>query len=355
MTPPDQPKNRILFVDDDRRFLDMISELLQAQQPGVWQVFLAGSSAQALSILRENSIDLVVLDIQMPVVDGIQFLRLLERKYPNLRKSVLTAHADEARRTECLEHGAELFLEKPATSEGYETLFAALRELAALSAPDTGFRGVLAKAGLNDVIQLECVGRRSSILEVSTSALRGRIYLEDGAIIHAMAGTLKGEAALHRLLALAGGDFSLRPFEPPPERSIEGQWEFLLVEAARKRDEGTGAPAESATAAGPQLEPAAAPTANDVVVDEIILCSSQGQVLHEWQCRNVDGRLKLFTQLARAAGKIAQAVAAGRFDRWEVNGQSERVIVQLQPDRQVLVRTRRSAAAPPPAPSPKPA
>jgi hypothetical protein len=50
-------------------------------------------------------------------------------------------------------------------------------------------------------------------------------------------GTLIGEKAFYRLLSLTGGEFHLQPFKQPPERTVHGQWEFLLMEAARIHDE----------------------------------------------------------------------------------------------------------------------
>jgi hypothetical protein len=103
--------------------------------------------------------------------------------------------------------------------------------------PQQGFQGMLRRVGLQDVIQMECLGRNSSIVEVQDQQMRGRIYIENGSIIHAAAGDGTGERALQQLLALAGGSFELLPFEPPPQRTIKGQWESLLMEAARLRDE----------------------------------------------------------------------------------------------------------------------
>ena len=67
-----------------------------------------------------------------------------------------------------------------------------------------------------------------------------------------------GECALQQLLALAGGSFELLPFEPPPQRTIEGQWESLLMEAARLRDETAscnGSPAKDSAAESTTLHP----------------------------------------------------------------------------------------------------
>jgi hypothetical protein len=67
--------------------------------------------------------------------------------------------------------------------------------------------------------------------------MQGQIYIEGGMIVHAAVGTLVGEKAFYRLLSLTGGEFHLQPFKPPPERTVHGQWEFLLMEAARIHDE----------------------------------------------------------------------------------------------------------------------
>ena len=355
-------KKRILLVDDDRAFLDMLGELMHTQQPDAWDVHLAASTAQALSMLREHSIDLVVLDIQMPVVDGIQFLRLLERKYPDLRKAVLTGHGDAARRAECTELGAELFLDKPQTAEGYEIVLAALQELAAVD-DVSGFRGTLRKAGIVDLLQTECAGRHTSILAITSPQLRGRIHVLDGDIIHAEAGKFSGVEALNRLLALAGGDFKLEAFAPPAKRTIEGPWQSLLAntpmpcDAAAEfvsiEDAPTPEPAlqpiadNVATQGQPAAGPSAAAPGADVVIEEIVLCAgAEGAVLHEWQCRNVKARMKLFEQVAAAAARISKIGGFGKFLRCEALAPPERLVVQFKSDRQLLVRTRRGASAP---------
>src|ERR1700759_1266306 len=97
---------KVLFVDDNLQFLEMIERLMGSWSQGEWQIYLAQNAGKALIILQEEAIDLAVVDVQMPVVDGIQFLALINRKYPNVQKVTLSAYADEASRTACLGHGA---------------------------------------------------------------------------------------------------------------------------------------------------------------------------------------------------------------------------------------------------------
>ena len=174
----------------------------------------------------------------MPVVDGIQFLALITRKYPTVQKVTLSAYSDDASRAACISNGAELFLEKPRDPADLEIIFATLRELARHKPTVTGFRGVLRQASLQDVIQMECLNRNSSILEVNAGKWQGQIFIKEGSIIHAQAADRNGEAALNKILCLKGGEFSLRPFAEPPRQTIDGPWEFLVMEAARARDEG---------------------------------------------------------------------------------------------------------------------
>jgi len=338
-------KHRVLFVDDDSTFLEILGELFLLRSNGAWQVLSASTAARALALLQEQPFDLVVLDINLPVVDGLQLLRLLHQRYPQIKKVVLTGYADESRRTECLSHGAELFIEKPRTSEGFETVFATLNELMAWK-PQEGFRGVLRQVGLQDVLQLECLGRNSSILEIFNAQTRGRIYIEEGVIVHAAAGATAGESAFHELLALPGGEFNLKPFEPPPERTLEGHWESLLMEAARVRDEKQeeSAPTNSGAPAVEQIltgEASGVASTTGTRIEEVVICSGQGAVLYEWHCKDVTSRLKLFQHIAQQAERLNQLHSFGRFDRLELSGPQGRAVAQVQNDRRVLVRATR--------------
>src|SRR3990172_5043187 len=84
---------RILLVDDDADFVAMFGDFLQTHRPGAWAVHTAANYNEALARLKEHSFNLVVLDIQMPVMDGMQFLTLLKRSYPGLQVIILSGMA----------------------------------------------------------------------------------------------------------------------------------------------------------------------------------------------------------------------------------------------------------------------
>jgi CheY-like chemotaxis protein len=229
-------KHQVLFVDDDIAFLEAITELYAILGDKTWEIHRASTADQALAALQQNAIDLVVLDIGMPVLDGVQLLNLIHRRYPDVKKAILTGSASAGDRAVCLANGAELFIQKPLSTDGMKAVFTTLDELITW-AQRKGFSGMLRQVGLQDVIQIECLGRNSSILEVRNQRMQGQIYIEAGTIVHAVVGTLVGEKAFYRLLSLTGGEFHLQPFKQPPERTVHGQWEFLLMEAARIHDE----------------------------------------------------------------------------------------------------------------------
>jgi CheY-like chemotaxis protein len=235
--PPASGKRvSVLLVDDSKAFLEVTSELFRNMGGRGWDVQTAAAADDALAILQQREIDLVVLDVVMPMLDGVQLLKLIHHRHPAIKKVILTGNLNESTRADCLANGAELFLEKPAAPDGYRFIFNVLDDLIVWTERE-GFTGTLRHVSLTDVIQIECLGGRSCILEVNAPGVRGEIYIKAGTIVHATAGTLSGDPAFHRLLALVGGDFHLQNYRDPKERTVRGTWEYLLIEAARLRDE----------------------------------------------------------------------------------------------------------------------
>lgn len=231
-------KFHVLFVDDSHAFLDSFGGVCAEYSNHTWEVLTALTADVALATLKEKPVDLVVLDVNMPMLDGLQLLNIISRRHPGLKMSVLTGKATEARRTDALANGADLFLEKPLTADGMKSVFNMLNDLVSWSALE-GFSGAVRSVALQEVIQMECNGRHSSVFEIRNHEVRGQVYIEAGAIIHATVGPLIGEQAFYKLMSLRGGQFQVLPFRTPPERTIQGRWEFLLMDAARVTDEET--------------------------------------------------------------------------------------------------------------------
>jgi hypothetical protein len=126
----------------------------------------------------------------------------------------------------------------------------------------------------------------------------------------------------------------LLPFEQPAQRTISGPWEFLLMEAARVRDESAqAADADPAAGASPD-----AGAYTHVTVVETLISSDAGDVLYEWQCPDAGTRLAWLQTVAHAAAEMASESPLGAFDRLEINAGFGRAVAQARADRLIFVR-----------------
>jgi hypothetical protein len=90
-------------------------------------------------------------------------------------------------------------------------------------------------------MQLMMLSGKQAVVEVvSREGERGLLFIDSGSVRHAKCGELAGEDALFRCLSFAGGTFANLPWTEPEETTIHKPGDFLLMEAARKRDEAKG-------------------------------------------------------------------------------------------------------------------
>lgn len=107
----------IMIIDDDPYIRELESTLLRNEG---YTIYEAGNGREALQQLKENKIDLCVLDIMMPEMDGYEFCRLARKYYQDLPILMLTAKGDLSQKVKGFEHGADDYLTKP--FEGIELI-----------------------------------------------------------------------------------------------------------------------------------------------------------------------------------------------------------------------------------------
>ncbi len=83
----------------------------------------------------------------------------------------------------------------------------------------------------------------------------------------------------------------------------------------------------------------AIPERSRTQVDEVLLCSPQGDVLYEWKCHDTATRIGLLEFVSQKARQIAQGLPLGRLDRVEMSCASSRLVVRIADDHGMLVRT----------------
>ena len=101
---------QLLLVDDEERFLHTTKILLEKR--GV-VTFTATNGADALKAMDAHRIDVVILDVKMPGIDGVEVLRKTKQKYPLVEVIMLTSHASVESAVEGLKLGAFDYVKKP--------------------------------------------------------------------------------------------------------------------------------------------------------------------------------------------------------------------------------------------------
>jgi DNA-binding NtrC family response regulator len=101
---------KVLFVDDEIDFLDTLMKRMKKRGVDVRGV---GGGEEALQLLAENPPDVVVLDVKMPGMDGIQTLKEIKQRYPQVEVIMLTGHASVDAAITGMELGAFDYLMKP--------------------------------------------------------------------------------------------------------------------------------------------------------------------------------------------------------------------------------------------------
>jgi len=107
---------RVLLADDQRLVRESLGTLL-GLLPGIEMVASASDGEEALALAEEHSPDVVLMDLRMPRLDGIEATRQLRQRQPNVRVIALTTYADDESVLGALRAGARGYLTKDASSE----------------------------------------------------------------------------------------------------------------------------------------------------------------------------------------------------------------------------------------------
>lgn len=105
---------KFLVVDDEKGVVAELKELLEMRD---YKVYSATSGEEALSIMKKENPNIVVLDILMPGMDGIEVLRQIKKTHPKTRVIMLTAVEDEGMKKMTTSLGASGYLTKPYSFE----------------------------------------------------------------------------------------------------------------------------------------------------------------------------------------------------------------------------------------------
>jgi len=110
---------RALIVDDSSVMRKIVERSLRQAGIEIAQIFEAGNGAEALTVVNENKVDLILCDINMPVMDGLEFVKQLSgvENAKNVPVVMITTEGSESHVVQALSCGARGYIRKPFTPE----------------------------------------------------------------------------------------------------------------------------------------------------------------------------------------------------------------------------------------------
>ncbi|MCP4680451.1 MAG: response regulator [Deltaproteobacteria bacterium] len=221
-------KMQLLLVDDDPQISWGVGRCLTRAGCAVTT---CGNGEEAIKVLKSKEFEFLITDIQMPRLNGLALIEWVAQNRPRMRIVAITAFGCPSVQQVVLKKGAILYIEKPFDPD-------ILIETIKKPKPRKSFCGNVDSIDLFDYVQLVFVTMRELVLEISScDGEEGLIFVKEGSACHAECGEIEGEEAFFKCLSFEGGAFVTLPWREPVKTTIDRRGDFLLMEAARSKDE----------------------------------------------------------------------------------------------------------------------
>ena len=149
---------KVLIVDDEETLTWSMSKSLSKDRDK-YEVIIANNGREALNQLKKNDIDLVISDIRMPDVNGLDLLVRVKKEFPQTKVIIMTAYGSSDVQKEANRRGSLFYIEKPFEINDIRKI------IIDLIGKKKGFRGRVVGLQLTDVIQMNCLGRLTTALD----------------------------------------------------------------------------------------------------------------------------------------------------------------------------------------------
>lgn len=233
--------NEILIVDSDTQTLRIVKEALL--QNG-FMVHFSHTCELAMQLAIRNRPDLILSEMALPDMEGLEFMGLVQ-KTPEIAEIpfiFLTSRSLIRDKVAALEAGADDYIPKPFNeNELVARIRAVLRRynksrITTLTKED-GIKGSIREINLIDLIQLFDMGKKTAVIEIAGHGKEGRVYFENGEVVHAVCEKVFGKEALFDILAISEGTFLIHLNIRSKIRTLQGPSTNLIMEAMHRFDE----------------------------------------------------------------------------------------------------------------------
>lgn len=137
----------ILLADDQYLFLESLKLVLESLAEDIHVVGTVSNGEEALAFLEQQQVDVALLDVRMPIMDGVQAAGEIRKRWPDISVIMLTTFEDDEYVSEALQRGAQGYLLKNIAPHMLVSAIRAVRDGSILIAPDIAGHLALALAG----------------------------------------------------------------------------------------------------------------------------------------------------------------------------------------------------------------
>ncbi len=224
-----EPTRTLLLVEDDRATQSFLMRGLRGLNG--FRILLADHGQDALDLLLQEEVDVLVTDLQMPVLDGYQLIGEVSARYPHIPIIVVTGTSPEEHAYLPFRLGAmSLFAKPPRLSALMEEIRTAVEK-----PKDAAIRGL----SLASLLQLLSWERKSCTLVVRAPEGLGLLYVMEGQLIHGAFRDREGQAAVFEILGWE--DIHVEMVSTcRVEPTLQAPLEELLMDAAVAKDHRRG-------------------------------------------------------------------------------------------------------------------
>ena len=227
---------RVLIVEDDPAQARLLSRSFARQRPDL-TIITSGNGAEAVRLVSDSGVDLILTELSMPGLDGFEFLAWAANHCPEVPVFAMSTLDDDETISRVSALGAVGYFSKP-----IDVKAVVLRLTAELSQT---VRGHVQNVSLASFLQLMEMERKTCTLTVTCSQHSGTLVIRKGELIDADTGALRGERAAVAIVAWHNPSITIARHVTTELRSIEQPLSFIIMEAMRVQDEAVRASGQS--------------------------------------------------------------------------------------------------------------